>query len=123
MSFNDHDYNFTFLLQPMIELAKEFMMCPHPLFLEASLDKEVCIIKSNHSFFADIKSATFKYLTQTLTVRFGIFKLKHWIVKQTRFRFFSWKPKWLNKYGSKFDAYVLFYCQITFLSIIFKPSI
>lgn len=31
------------LFQPMIELAKEFMMCPHPLFLEASLDKEVCI--------------------------------------------------------------------------------
>ena len=40
----------------MIELAKEFMMCPHPLFLEASLDKEVCIIKSNLIiFFADIR--------------------------------------------------------------------
>jgi len=25
----------------MIETSKEFMMCPHPLFLEASLDKEV----------------------------------------------------------------------------------
>ncbi|XP_065056711.1 beta-arrestin-1-like [Rhopilema esculentum] len=25
--------------QPMIETSKEFMMCPHPLFLEASLDK------------------------------------------------------------------------------------
>lgn len=25
--------------QPMIESRKEFMMCPHPLFLEASLDK------------------------------------------------------------------------------------
>ncbi|XP_066915814.1 arrestin red cell-like [Clytia hemisphaerica] len=26
---------------PMIETSKEFMMCPHPLFLEASLDKEM----------------------------------------------------------------------------------
>lgn len=27
----------------MIETSKEFMMCPHPLTLEASLDKEVCM--------------------------------------------------------------------------------
>ena len=31
----------------MIESRKEFMMCPHPLFLEASLDKGVSTLYTN----------------------------------------------------------------------------
>ena len=38
----------------MVETSKEFMMCPHPLYLEASLDKGVSsifIVQSNTSFY------------------------------------------------------------------------